>query len=151
MYNDDIFFNLKNSIYNTPLVKSILLLSNNTNLEEQLRINKLVADQFPDKNLIDDKEVLSDLIEEQKNAFMEALRKINSLSAKENDYKERIESLPKNASIREEFIKCGKDECNSCPHGPYYYAYWKDKINGNNKLKKKYLGNAIGNICLENI
>jgi hypothetical protein len=24
-----------------------------------------------------------------------------------------------------------------CPHGPYYYAYWK---NDNGKLKKKYIG-----------
>jgi len=23
-----------------------------------------------------------------------------------------------------------------CPHGPYYYAYWKE----NGKLKKKYIG-----------
>jgi hypothetical protein len=24
-----------------------------------------------------------------------------------------------------------------CPHGRYYYAYWKDE---NGKLKKKYIG-----------
>ncbi len=50
--------------------------------------------------------------------------------------------MPKNATIREEFIKCGKDICNLCPHGPYYYAYWKDKTKDDNKskLRKRYLG-----------
>jgi hypothetical protein len=44
--------------------------------------------------------------------------------------------------MREEFIKCGRDACNNCPHGPYYYAYWKDKSKDNNKskLRKKYMG-----------
>ena len=31
-----------------------------------------------------------------------------------------------------------KKNCNYCPHGPYYYAYWKDTIT--KKFKKKYLG-----------
>ena len=39
-------------------------------------------------------------------------------------------------TIREELIMCGKS-CLICPHGPYYYAYWKS---GNGKLKKKYIG-----------
>ncbi len=49
--------------------------------------------------------------------------------------------MPKNATIREEFIKCGKDICNLCPHGPYYYVYWKDKKDDNkSKLRKRHLG-----------
>ena len=43
--------------------------------------------------------------------------------------------IPSSATIREERIKCGKS-CLMCPHGPYYYAYWKE----NGKLKKKYIG-----------
>jgi hypothetical protein len=46
-------------------------------------------------------------------------------------------SIPDGAFVREEFIKCGKISCFTCPHGPYYYAYWKDN---HGKLKKKYLG-----------
>lgn len=42
--------------------------------------------------------------------------------------------IPDKATIREEYIKCGKLFCYGCPHGPYYYAYWKDE---NRKLKKK--------------
>ena len=142
MYKDDIFFKLKNSIYNTPSVKSLLLLKDK-NPDELKRINKLVADQFPDRNLIDERHFLNDFRESQRDSLMETLKKANSFSAKEISFKERIESLPKNATIREEFVKCGKDSCERCPHGPYYYAYWKDNVNGNSILKKKYLGTML--------
>lgn len=29
-------------------------------------------------------------------------------------------------SYRQEFVRCGKDACSTCPHGPYWYAYWKE-------------------------
>jgi hypothetical protein len=47
--------------------------------------------------------------------------------------------VPSYATIREERIKCGKS-CLMCPHGPYFYAYWK---NDNGKLKKKYIGSKF--------
>lgn len=43
-----------------------------------------------------------------------------------NEPLQKYETVPKNANIREEFVKCGKENCNDCPHGPYFYAYWKD-------------------------
>lgn len=48
----------------------------------------------------------------------------------------KYKSVPSYATIKEERIKCGKS-CLLCPHGPYYYAYWKDD---GGKLKKKYIG-----------
>jgi hypothetical protein len=45
-------------------------------------------------------------------------------------------NLPSNATIREEYVRCGKLDCPS-KHGPYYYAYWKDD---EGKLRKKYIG-----------
>lgn len=51
--------------------------------------------------------------------------------------KKNFRSVPVNATIREERIKCGKSLCVMCPHGPYYYAYWKDD---HGKLRKKYIG-----------
>jgi hypothetical protein len=56
--------------------------------------------------------------------------------ALEDISKKNYKSVPDNATIREERIKCGKPFCVMCPHGPYYYAYWKE----NGKLKKKYIG-----------
>jgi hypothetical protein len=45
-------------------------------------------------------------------------------------------NLPNNATIREEYVRCGKLDCSS-KHGPYYYSYWKDD---KGKLRKKYIG-----------
>jgi hypothetical protein len=28
-------------------------------------------------------------------------------------------------SYRRQYVRCGKD-CQSCPHGPYWYAFWKE-------------------------
>jgi hypothetical protein len=50
----------------------------------------------------------------------------------------RSKSIPKNATIRKEYVKCKKPNCYRKKHGPYYYAYWKDPIT--KKLKKKYIG-----------
>jgi hypothetical protein len=38
----------------------------------------------------------------------------------------RSKLIPKNATIRKEFVKCKKPNCHRRQHGPYYYAYWKD-------------------------
>jgi hypothetical protein len=48
----------------------------------------------------------------------------------------RAKSIPKNATIRKEYVKCGKVLCYHGKHGSYYYAYWKDPET--KKLKKKY-------------
>jgi hypothetical protein len=53
----------------------------------------------------------------------------------------RLKSIPQNATIRTEHIKCGKDGCNHETHGPYYYLYWKDAKT--KKLKKKYISNRM--------
>jgi hypothetical protein len=46
-------------------------------------------------------------------------------------------NLPSNATISEEYVRCGKSDCPRCKHGPYYYAYWKDD---KGKLHKRYIG-----------
>ena len=50
----------------------------------------------------------------------------------------RLKSVPKNATIREEFVRCKKPNCHRQLHGPYYYAYWKDPET--KRLKKRYIG-----------
>ena len=47
----------------------------------------------------------------------------------------------KNVSFRKKNIKCGKESCKSCPHGPYWYAEWTEK----GALKSKYLGRNFEN------
>jgi hypothetical protein len=49
----------------------------------------------------------------------------------------RAKSIPKNATIRKEYVNCKKPNCyRGGAHGPYYYAYWKE----GKKIKKKYIG-----------
>jgi hypothetical protein len=41
-----------------------------------------------------------------------------------------------NVTYRLEQVKCGKATCTRCPHGPYWYAYWRE----NGRLRSRYLG-----------
>jgi hypothetical protein len=50
----------------------------------------------------------------------------------------RSKLIPKNATIRKEYVKCKKPNCCYERHGPYYYAYWKDPAS--KRLRKKYIG-----------
>ena len=42
-------------------------------------------------------------------------------------------------TYRLESVKCGKPGCNSCPHGPYWYAYYRE----GNRLKSRYIGRNL--------
>jgi hypothetical protein len=41
-------------------------------------------------------------------------------------------------TFRLEDVRCGKANCTRCPHGPYWYAYWRE----DGKVRKRYLGTA---------
>jgi hypothetical protein len=62
---------------------------------------------------------------------------INRIKSMQLACESRAKLIPENATIREEYVKCGKEFCEE-KHGPYYYAYWKDPES--KKLKKKYIG-----------
>ena len=38
--------------------------------------------------------------------------------------------------VRTQMVKCGKQSCTTCPHGPYLYAYWTE----DGRQRSKYLG-----------
>jgi len=38
--------------------------------------------------------------------------------------------------VRKQMVKCGKQSCTACPHGPYIYAYWTE----DGRQRSKYLG-----------
>jgi hypothetical protein len=50
---------------------------------------------------------------------------LNKIKSRQLACADRAKSIPQNATIRKEYIKCGKEMC-ELKHGPYYYAYWKD-------------------------
>ena len=42
-------------------------------------------------------------------------------------------------TYRQELVRCGKERCRSCPHGPYWYAYWKEE----GRTRKRYIGRHL--------
>ncbi|HHC09301.1 MAG TPA: hypothetical protein ENK55_11380 [Actinobacteria bacterium] len=38
--------------------------------------------------------------------------------------------------LRRQMVRCGKENCSRCPHGPYWYAYWTE----NGRRRSRYLG-----------
>jgi hypothetical protein len=67
----------------------------------------------------------------------ERLRSEAKMEAEQLTSANNCRNLPSNATIKKEYVKCGKSDCPRCKHGPYYYAYWKgDK----GKLHKRYIG-----------
>ena len=56
------------------------------------------------------------------------------------------QEIPLNATIRQEYVKCGDPDCQNS-HGPYLYAYWKQ----DKKLKKRYVGKNLEDFGLRKI
>lgn len=40
---------------------------------------------------------------------------------------------------RQQSVRCGKPSCTRCPHGPYWYAYWRE----GGKVRTRYVGKAL--------
>ena len=90
-------------------------------------------------------------------SLLELIEKANRLIARVRalDNKDRSKKLacqarskliPKNATIRKEYVNCKKPNCYHRKHGPYYYAYWKDPET--KRLKKKYIGRHFERVNL---
>jgi hypothetical protein len=45
-------------------------------------------------------------------------------------------SAAPNVRIRPQYVRCGKDNCRRCPHGPYWYAYWTE----DGRRRSRYVG-----------
>lgn len=41
--------------------------------------------------------------------------------------------------LRKQSVRCGKAGCNSCPHGPYWYAYWTE----GGRRRSRYVGRLL--------
>jgi hypothetical protein len=39
---------------------------------------------------------------------------------------------------RQQYVRCGR-RCSACPHGPYWYAYWKE----NGQSRSQYIGREL--------
>lgn len=53
--------------------------------------------------------------------------------------------LPAGLRYRQEHVRCGRDTCTTCPHGPYWYAYWKQ----DGRTRRRYIGRHLPGDPLE--
>jgi hypothetical protein len=42
-------------------------------------------------------------------------------------------------SYRQQYVRCGKAGCTRCPHGPYWYASWREGA----KVRSRYIGKTL--------
>ncbi len=42
-------------------------------------------------------------------------------------------------TFRQEMVRCGKEGCTRCPHGPYWYAYWRE----DGRPRSRYVGKTL--------
>jgi hypothetical protein len=83
------------------------------------------------------------VLEDANKTLAKSNKFLNKIKSRELACRTRAKSVPENATIRKEYIKCGKELCEE-KHGPYYYAYWKDPEV--KKLKKRYIGTHMPEI-----
>lgn len=50
-----------------------------------------------------------------------------------------------NISMRQQMVRCGKQGCTKCPHGPYWYAYWTE----DGKRRSRYVGRLLDDESLD--
>ena len=48
-------------------------------------------------------------------------------------------------TYRQEHVRCNKAGCTTCPHGPYWYAYWKE----DGRTRSQYIGRHLPGEPLE--
>ena len=74
---------------------------------------------------------------------------LERIESAEQTSRDNVQSIPTNATIRKEYVRCGKLGCEQEPHGPYYYAYWKEEMKTDagrsacRKKLKKYIGSRL--------
>lgn len=51
----------------------------------------------------------------------------------------RTEKQIGSITFRYETVRCGKENCSRCPHGPYWYAYWKE----GGRTRSRYIGRSL--------
>ena len=65
---------------------------------------------------------------------------IRGLLVQRGDTSEMVESKASGkVTYRQEEVMCGKPGCTTCPHGPYWYAYWRD----GGRTRSRYIGKSL--------
>jgi hypothetical protein len=46
---------------------------------------------------------------------------------------------PGKVGYRRQLVRCGKPGCTRCPHGPYWYAFWREE----GRVRTRYIGKDL--------
>lgn len=49
------------------------------------------------------------------------------------------ETAKSKVTYRQELVRCGRENCSKCPHGPYWYAYWRE----GGRVRSRYIGKDL--------
>lgn len=57
----------------------------------------------------------------------------------------REPGLPPSVRYHQEHVRCGRERCTRCPHGPYWYASWRE----DGRTRRQYIGRHLPGELLE--
>src|SRR5512135_1620972 len=87
-------------------------------------------------------EGLTDAQKEQLRETEERLRRVvaeRRAGRKGQKGERHFETTLGSLTFRYETVRCGKENCTKCPHGPYWYVYWKE----NGRTRSRYVGRSL--------
>ncbi|HZQ09370.1 MAG TPA: DUF6788 family protein [Anaerolineae bacterium] len=97
-------------------------------------------------------EILKDLSEKQLAELRAIDERLNAAlldrragRSVESDAPVRMDAQIGSITFRYETVRCGKENCSRCPHGPYWYAYWKE----NGRTRSRYIGRTLPTVARE--
>ena len=61
------------------------------------------------------------------------------LQSRGEELNDEVADPTRNVTYRLEMVRCGKAGCASCPHGPYWYAYFRE----DGRLRSRYIGREL--------
>lgn len=81
-----------------------------------------------------------DLLDAVKELDTHDLRRLQILTHAQLERTGAIDgSTTPKVSMRSQMVRCGKQGCTKCPHGPYWYAYWTE----DGKRRSRYVGRLL--------
>ncbi len=89
------------------------------------------------------KHLFANWTEKQQEDLRETEARLNKVVAERAGTQVKGERLSERTigslTFRYETVRCGKPNCTKCPHGPYWYVYWKE----NGRTRSRYVGRRL--------
>ncbi|HEU4318594.1 MAG TPA: hypothetical protein VFS66_00785 [Acidimicrobiia bacterium] len=80
-----------------------------------------------------------DLLDAVKDLDEHGLRRLQILTKAQLERSGAVDPTESRVSLRQQMVRCGKDGCTKCPHGPYWYAYWTE----GGRRRSRYVGRLL--------